>query len=159
MFICENNEYGEYTPREATMAIKDVVDRAAGYGMTGKIVDGMDAIAVYDATAQAVALARAGEGPSFVECKTYRYYNHHGVQVLGMKYRSDEELAEWKLRDPIEMLERRMADMDVMSADEAAAVHTDIEAQVDAAIQFAEDSPAPDPSTLLDDVYTVGGAA
>ena len=159
VFICENNEYGEYTPRDVTMAITDVVDRAAGYGMPGVIVDGMDAVAVWEATNEAVARARAGEGPSFLECKTYRYYNHHGVQVLGMKYRSDEELEMWKKRDPIDLLEARMQQMGTMSADEIAAVHADVDAAIEAAIQFADDSPAPDPSTLLDDVYTIAGGA
>ena len=90
VFVCENNEYGEYTRREQTMAITDIVERAAAYGMPGSIVDGMDAVAVYEATLEAVGRARRGEGPYFVECKTYRYYNHHGVQTLGAKYRSDE---------------------------------------------------------------------
>ncbi|MEM7094444.1 MAG: thiamine pyrophosphate-dependent dehydrogenase E1 component subunit alpha [Actinomycetota bacterium] len=159
VFVCENNEYGEYTPREATMAITDVVDRAAGYGMPGVIVDGMDAVAVYEAMVEAVARARAGQGPSFLECKTYRFYNHHGVQVLGMKYRSDEELEAWKKRDPIDLLEARMAEMGLMDAEAAAAVHARVESEIEAAIQFAEDSPAPDPATLLDDVYTLAGGA
>ena len=103
VFVCENNEYGEFTPRDRTMAITDVVDRAAGYGMPGVIVDGMDVVAVHEAAAEAVDRARSGQGPSFLEAKTYRFYNHHGIQTLGMKYRSDEELAEWKKRDPIDL--------------------------------------------------------
>ncbi|MDG2113739.1 MAG: thiamine pyrophosphate-dependent dehydrogenase E1 component subunit alpha, partial [Actinomycetota bacterium] len=155
VFICENNEYGEYTPREKTMAITDVVDRALGYGMPGVIVDGMDAVAVYEAATEAVARARAGDGPSFVECKTYRFYNHSGVQVLGMKYRTDEELAEWKTRDPIDLLEARLAEAGILSAEEAAAVHAEVGAQVEASIEFAEESPSPDPSELFNDVYTL----
>ncbi len=155
VFVCENNEYGEYTPREKTMAITDVVDRAAGYGMPGVIVDGMDAVAVYEAAIEALARARAGDGPSFIEAKTYRYYNHHGVQVLGMKYRSDEELEQWKQRDPIDLLEARMVDIGVMSTDEIEAVHAEVAAAIDAAITFAEESPSPDPASLTDDVYTV----
>ena len=159
VFVCENNEYGEYTPRDVTMAITDVVDRAAGYGMPGVIVDGMDAVAVWEATNEAVARARAGEGPSFLECKTYRFYNHHGVQVLGMKYRTDEELEQWKKRDPIDLLEARMLQMGTMTADEIAAVHADVDTAIEAAIQFADESPAPDPDSLLDDVYTLAGGA
>ena len=159
VFVCENNEYGEYTPRDVTMAITDVVDRAAGYGMPGVIVDGMDAVAVWEATNEAVARARAGEGPSFLECKTYRFYNHHGVQVLGMKYRTDEELERWKQRDPIDLLEARMTQMGTMTADEIGGVHAEVDAAIEAAIQFADDSPPPDPATLLDDVYTLAGGA
>lgn len=155
VFICENNEYGEYTPRDQTMAITDVVDRAAGYGMPGVIVDGMDAVAVYEAATEAVARARAGDGPSFIEAKTYRFYNHHGVQVLGVKYRTDEELERWKKRDPIDMLEARLVELGVMTTEEIEAVHADVEAQIEAAIEFADESPLPDGATLLDDVYTV----
>lgn len=155
VFVCENNEYGEFTPREQTMAIKDVVERAAAYGMPGRIVDGMDVIAVHEAAAEAVAKARAGEGPTFIEAKTYRFYNHHGVQTLGVKYRSDEELAQWKERDPIGIHETRLVDWGVMSTDEVEAVHDEVRAAIDHAIEFAEQSPAPDPATLLDDVYTV----
>ncbi len=155
VFACENNEYGEYTRRDATMAITDVVERAAAYGMPGVIVDGMDAVAVYEAATEAVARARAGDGPSFIEAKTYRYYNHHGVQVLGMKYRSDDELEEAKGRDPIPLLEKRMADAGLMSPEEAQAVHDQVAADVAAAVEFAESSPFPEPDTLFDDVYTI----
>ncbi len=158
VFICENNEYGEYTPRDKTMAITDVVERASAYGMPGAIVDGMDAVAVHEAATEAVALARGGGGPAFLEAKTYRFYNHHGVQVLGMKYRSDEELAHWKERDPILLLEARLAASGVMSPEQAHAVHDDVQAQVDAAIEFAENSPSPDPANLHDDVYTLAGS-
>lgn len=157
VFVCENNEYGEYTPREQTMAITDVVDRAAGYGMPGVIADGMDAVAMYEAATEAVARARAGEGPSFIEAKTYRFFNHHGVQVMGMKYRTDEELERWKQRDPIDLLEARLPELGVLSAAGIEAVHAEVEARIEEAIRFAEDSPLPDPSTLLDDVYTVTG--
>ncbi|WP_428119641.1 thiamine pyrophosphate-dependent dehydrogenase E1 component subunit alpha [Candidatus Poriferisodalis sp.] len=154
VFVCENNEYGEFTPRERTMAITDVVDRAAGYGMPGAIVDGMDVVAVWEAAKEAVSRARRGEGPSFIEAKTYRFYNHHGVQTLGMKYRTDDELAEWKQRDPIELFEDRLAAAGVLDAGGAQAVHDAAEADIEAAIAFAEESPLPDLDNLLVDVYT-----
>ncbi|MEE2768636.1 MAG: thiamine pyrophosphate-dependent dehydrogenase E1 component subunit alpha [Actinomycetota bacterium] len=157
VFVCENNEYGEYTRRDRTMAIADIVDRAAGYGIPGVIVDGMDAIAVHEAAVEALDRSRRGEGPSFVECKTYRYYNHHGVQTLGMKYRPDEEVEKWKERDAIELHETRLVDAGIMSDAEIKRVRDQIQADVDEAVQFGEDSPMPDPSTLLDDVYTGGG--
>lgn len=157
LFVCENNEYGEFTPRERTMAITDVVDRAAGYGMPGAIVDGMDVMAVWEAANEAVSRARRGEGPSFIEAKTYRFYNHHGVQTLGMKYRSDDELERWKQRDPIELFEERLAAAGVLDADGAQSTHAAAEADIEAAIAFAEESPLPDPADLLVDVYT--GAA
>jgi len=155
VFMCENNGYGEFTPREKTMAITDVVDRAAGYGMPGVIVDGMDAVAVYEAAVEAVARARAGDGPTMIEAKTYRYYNHHGVQNMGVQYRTDDEIEAWKKRDPISGLEARMAELGVMSADDATAVWAEVEAELGDAVQFAEDSPFPEPEALLSDVYTV----
>jgi len=158
VFVCENNEYGEYTPRSKTMAIDDVVDRAAGYGMPGVMVDGMDAVAVYEAATQAVARARAGHGPSFIEAKTYRYYNHHGVQIMGFKYRTDEEVDMWKARDCIDNIEARMEAGGVMTRAELDAVRDEIQAQVDEAVKFGQDSPYPEVDALLDDVYTVGAA-
>ena len=158
VFCCENNEYGEFTPRDKTMAITDIVDRAAGYGMPGVIVDGMDAIAVYETAGEAIARARAGHGPSLVEAKTYRYYNHHGVQNLGLKYRPDSEVAKWKERDPIMLHEARLAEAGVMTADQAEAVWNEQRAEIADAIEFADASPLPTPDQILKDVYSVTGA-
>lgn len=156
VFCCENNEYGEFTRRDKTMAITDIVDRAAGYGMPGVIVDGMDAVAVYEVAAEAVAHARSGKGPALVEAKTYRFYNHHGVQNLGLKYRTDDEVARWRERDPIAGIEARMAASGVLDANGAAAVWDAVRADIDEAIAFAEASPLPEPDDLLLDVYTPG---
>jgi acetoin:2,6-dichlorophenolindophenol oxidoreductase subunit alpha len=158
VFCCENNEYGEFTPRNKTMAITDVVDRAAGYGMPGAIVDGMDAIAVWEAAGEAIARAREGKGPSFLECKTYRFYNHHGVQNLGLKYRADAEVAEWKQRDAIFTLEAKLAEANLMSTAEAEAEWAKQRADIEEATAFADASPVPDPDQLLADVYTAMGA-
>ena len=154
LFVCENNEYAEYTARADTMAIKDVAERAAAYGMPSRIVDGMDAREVHDATAQALESIRAGEGPYFLECKTYRYYNHHGIQTLGMKYRSDDEVEEWKGRDAINAIEVAMIAEGVATEHEVGDARAAVQAEVDAAIEFAENSPMPDPAELLTDVYT-----
>ena len=154
LFVCENNEYAEYTPRSRTMAIDDVVERAAAYGMPGVVVDGMDALAVHEAAGEALESIRAGGPPVFLEAKTYRYYNHHGIQTLGMKYRSDDEVEQWRDRDAILALEARMLS-DAVSDDAAiAATRAEVEAEVDAAITFAEESPLPSPDELLTNVYT-----
>jgi pyruvate dehydrogenase E1 component alpha subunit len=158
VFICENNEYGEFTPRRDTMAINDVVDRAAGYGMPGAIVDGMDAVAVYETASLAVERARNGDGPSLVEAKTYRFYNHHGVQNLGLKYRTDDEVEQWKQRDPIFTLEDQMVEQGVVDRAAVEAVWEQLRSDIDAAIEFAESSPEPDVDNLIDDVYTNSGA-
>ena len=154
VFACENNEYGEFTPRDKTMAITDVVDRAAGYGMPGVIVDGMDVIAVHEAAVEAVERARQGGGPSMIEAKTYRFYNHHGVQNLGLKYRSDEEVAVWKLRDPIFTFEDRMIENGVATRANFDDIWAELRADIDTTIQFAEDSPYPTPDQITVNVYT-----
>ena len=154
VFCCENNEYGEFTRRDHTMAITDIVDRAQGYGMPGVIVDGMDAVAVYETAAEAIAFARAGKGPTLIEAKTYRFYNHHGIQNLGLKYRPDSEVDEWKKRDPIFSLEAKMQASGAMSAETIEAMWAEQRAEIADAIQFAEDSPLPDADQLLADVYT-----
>ena len=154
VFACENNEYGEFTPRDKTMAITDVVDRAAGYGMPGVIVDGMDVIAVHEAAVEAVERARQGGGPSMIEAKTYRFYNHHGVQNLGLKYRSDEEVAVWKLRDPIFTFEDRMIENGVATRANFDDIWAELRADIDTAIQFAEDSPYPTPDQIMVNVDT-----
>ena len=155
VFVCENNEYGEYSRRDDTMAIDDVADRAAAYGMPSKIVDGMDAFAVYDATTVAVDRARRGDGPTFLECKTYRYYNHHGVQVMGSKYRTDEEVEQWRSRDAIDAVAAWMLDSGVIDNTGLDQIRLDIVADLDRAIAFADDSPFPDPAELTTDVYSV----
>jgi TPP-dependent pyruvate/acetoin dehydrogenase alpha subunit len=154
VFACENNEFGEFTRRDQTMAITDIVDRAAGYGMPGVIVDGMDVIAVHEAAVEAVARARHGGGPSLIEAKTYRFYNHHGVQNLGLKYRTDEEVATWKERDPIFTFEQRLIDGGTATAADFEDVWAALRSDIADAIAFAEDSPLPAPDQITADVYT-----
>lgn len=159
LFICENNEYGEFTPRNKTMAITDIVDRAAGYGMPGVIVDGMDVVAVHEAAVEAAARARRGDGPSLIEAKTYRFYNHHGIQNLGLKYRADDEVAQWRERDPIFTFEDRLVDSGTTTRAEFDEVWAELRADIAASIEFAEASPLPAPDQLMADVYTVMAGA
>jgi pyruvate dehydrogenase E1 component alpha subunit len=153
LFVCENNGYGEFTPQAKHQAVVDVADRAAGYGMPGVIVDGMDAIAVYEAAEIAIQRARDGAGPTLLECKTYRFFDHVGVRGMGLKYRSDEELAEWRRRDPITLLEEKLAEQNILSAEDARRVHDQANTEVQEAVRFADSSPMPDPDSLLEDVY------
>jgi len=155
LFVCENNGYAEFTPQDRHMLLKDVADRAASYGMPGEIVDGMDAVAVYLAALRLVARARAGEGPALLEAKTYRYYDHQGVKGLRIAYRTQEEIDSWKDRDAITALELRMVNAKVAAPEELEKVWSDTREEIAAAIEFAEQSPDPDPAHLLDNVYTV----
>ncbi len=154
VFVCENNEYGEFTPRDKTMAITDIVDRAAGYGMPGVICDGMDVVAVYEAAGEAIERAREGGGPALIEAKTYRFYNHHGVQNLGLKYRTDEEVAEAKQRDPIFTFEDRMIEAGTIDRAGVDAVWDELRQAIEEAIEFAEESPLPTPDQITVGVYS-----
>lgn len=163
IFVCENNGFGEFTRQERHQAIHDIADRAAGYGMPGIVVDGMDALAVYESAGEAIARARRGEGPTFLEYKTYRYFDHVGVRGMGVIYREDSEVLEWRQRDPIELMEGRLAEQGLLSTEAAAEVHEAVLAEVREAIAFAEASPFPETSALMEDIYTLtaspGGGA
>ncbi|MDQ0766578.1 thiamine pyrophosphate-dependent dehydrogenase E1 component subunit alpha [Streptomyces canus] len=154
LFICENNGYAEFTPQSKHMLITDVADRAASYGMPSVIVDGMDAVAVHQATVEAVVRARAGEGPMFIEAKTYRYYDHQGVKGLRHPYRSDAEVEEWKARDAIDLLEASALADGTATRAELDDTWRRTRDEIAEAIAYAEASPLPDTADLLLNVYS-----
>ena len=125
--------------------------------MPGVVVDGMDAIAVYEAAGEAIERARNGEGPTLLECKTYRFYDHSGVRGMGFSYRTEEELEKWKKRDPLDLMKQKLIEQELITEKECQAMQDTTQAEIDSAIEFAEQSPDPDPEVLLDDVYTVQG--
>jgi pyruvate dehydrogenase E1 component alpha subunit len=131
--------------------IANLSERAAAYAIPGVTVDGNDVIAVYQAASTAVQNARAGQGPSLIEAKTYRWKGHSKSDK--QRYRSKEEVKEWQGRDPIARLAARMAAAGLLSQDE----HTQIEAaarsEIEAAVEYAKNSPDPDPATILDWIY------
>jgi pyruvate/2-oxoglutarate/acetoin dehydrogenase E1 component/TPP-dependent pyruvate/acetoin dehydrogenase alpha subunit len=154
IFVAENNMYGMSVPWANVTKLPDIADRACAYGIPGEVVDGMDALVVREAVAQAAERARRGEGPSLIEAKTYRYYGHSHSD--NRAYRTREEEAEWKDRDPIEVLK---ADMEVMGwIDDSQYEKLDalVEEKLAAAMAYAEASPPPDPSELETDVYAPG---
>ena len=153
VLVCENNLYGEWTKQADHQPIDDIADRAASYDMPGVTVDGMDAFAVYEAAGEAIARARRGEGPTLLECKTYRYYDHVGVD-FGKIVRDPDEVAAWKARDPIEQFPRRLMEMGALTQTEIDRITSETRARIEAAVDFAEASPVADPAFLLDDVYT-----
>ncbi|MGE5596517.1 MAG: thiamine pyrophosphate-dependent dehydrogenase E1 component subunit alpha [Hyphomicrobiales bacterium] len=157
VFVCENNGFGEFTRQERHQAIHDVADRASAYGMPGAVVDGMDVMAVYETAGEAIARARRGDGPTLLEAKTYRFFDHVGVRGMGVVYRSDDEVREWRKRDPIDLFEARLAEMGILTREAANEVRERILFEVREAIAFAESSPFPKPEALLEDVYTVAG--
>ncbi len=153
IFVCENNLYGEWTRQDREMAIVDIADRAAAYGMPGRSVDGMDVLAVHEAAAEAIDRARRGDGPSFLECKTYRFYDHVGV-AYGEEERAAEEREHWHSRDPILLFRERLAAEGVLPEKEAEAAIERARQEVEEAIKFGEEGPLPTPDQLLEDVYS-----
>jgi pyruvate dehydrogenase E1 component alpha subunit len=152
IFCCENNGYAESTPVEYSLSVPNVADRAAGYGMPGVHVDGMDVFAVYEAAGQAVARARAGEGPSLMECRTYRYYGHT-VFDNPLTYRTKEEEAFWRSRDPLKLFRERVAPEGLLTVEELDLIDRAAEQQMEDAIKFADASPLPEAPQLYEDVY------
>ena len=152
IFCCENNGYAESTPVEYGLSITNVSDRAAGYNMPGIHVDGMDVFAVYDAAGQAVARARAGDGPSLLECRTYRYYGHT-VFDNPRTYRTEEEEAHWRARDPLKQFREAVVPQGDITAEELDQIDKDSEDLMEEAIKFADESPMPEPLEIYDDVY------
>ena len=154
VFVCENNLYAIGTSQKRHQAIRDIAVRATGYNMPGVIADGMDAVAVYDAAVQAVDLARSGDGPTLIECKTYRFQGHSpGDPRRGLKYRTKEEIDEWMARDPIKLLERRLLEADLMNDSDIAEMEHEATSQVEDAIAFARECPRPDPAEALTEVF------
>jgi pyruvate dehydrogenase E1 component alpha subunit len=153
VFVCENNQYGMSTSLERSTAVKDVAARAAAYAIPGVIVDGNTFADVAETAFQAVERARGGEGPTLIECKTYRTRGHSRSDRN--RYRSKEEIEAWKARDPILRFEAEIEALGLVSRADAEAIRAAAEAEMAAAVQFAEASPWPQPSELLRDVYTV----
>ena len=152
IFLCENNGYAMSTPSEYAVSTTHVSDRASGYDMPGIHVDGMDVFAVYDASAQAVARARSGEGPSLIEAETYRYYGHTVFDVP-TTYRSKEEEDHWRGRDPLQHFRNTVIPQGDITAAELDQIDTEAEALMEEAVKYADESPLPDAVELYDDVY------
>jgi pyruvate dehydrogenase E1 component alpha subunit len=151
VFICNNNQYAYSTPLHLQMACANVADRGPAYNMPAEIVDGNDVLAVYAATGRAVAHARGGQGPYLLECKTFRMTGHSAHDMA--QYVPKGLFEEWSKLDPIARLEKRMLEQAWAVQGEIDEVHARIAREVDDAVAWAEESPFPDPATLLDDVY------
>jgi acetoin:2,6-dichlorophenolindophenol oxidoreductase subunit alpha len=158
LFVCENNGYAQATPFEYASSIAHVADRAAAYGMPGATVDGQDAIVVYAAARAAVDRARAGLGPSLLECMTYRYHGHHqGDDPRRYRLAAEEEAA--RSKDCLQAFRDRMAQSGPLSADDLATIDADNKALLDVAVKFARASPLPAARELYTDVYPSGEPA
>ncbi|HBY95377.1 MAG: thiamine pyrophosphate-dependent dehydrogenase E1 component subunit alpha [Ardenticatenaceae bacterium] len=153
IYLCENNQYAVSTPASYSVAVKDIAERAKAHNMPGVVVDGQDPIAVYEAVSEAVKRARAGEGPSLIEAKTYRYMEHAEGLVVTANYRTPEEIAEWKKRDPIPNFRRTLIDQGVLTEAEADRLEAQVRTEVEEAVEFARQSPFPEPAEAFEGLY------
>jgi len=151
IFVCENNLYGASTHATKVMKIKDVAERAAAYGMPGVVVDGNDVIAVYRAAAEAVTRARSGNGPTLLECKTYRRGGHSRGD--SNRYRDKEEEKAWLARDPVVIARNKLKETGILTDPEIKRIDEEVKAQIDEAIAFAGASPFPAPEDTLEGLW------
>jgi len=151
IFVCENNVYSGAQRMEEHTKVKDMAARAAGYAMPGVVVDGNDAEAVFKATAEARLRCLAGEGPTLIECKTYRWRGHG--EADHQAYQPKDEIARWMERCPVKKIERELLAAGAISNQEISELEESIAKIVEDAVRFAEESPWPAPLEALDDVY------
>ena len=152
LYVCENNLYSAGTIAADTLALSDVAARAAGYGIPGVVIDGNDVMAVYEAAEAAVNRARAGQGPTLIECKTYRWRGH--TERPGQEDpRPKEEIEEWRQRDPINRFVTNLMDQRLLTEDEWQKMDAEILAAIEDAVKFSEESPFPDPEAAVEDIF------
>jgi len=152
VYVCENNQYGEFTPQKRHQAITDISQRATAYGIPGVTVDGMDVVAVYEATQEAIKRARAGNGPTLIEAKNYRFHGHfEGDPQL---YRDKAEVQKWMERDPIPSFEKQLLESKVLTEEDLRKIQEAVQREIDEAVKFAENSPYPADKEAVEDIYT-----
>lgn len=153
VFVCENNQYAISVSVKRSTSVENISKRACAYNIPSQTVDGMDVEAVYWAASEAVKRARKGEGPTLIECKTYRFRGHDESDRPPWPYRTEEEVEEWKKRDPIINLKNKMLSEGVASTKELNTIEKEVEEIVRRAMEFAEKSPYPSPEELMEYVY------
>lgn len=150
VYVCENNLYGVGTRQSTVRNIENIADRAKAYGIPGVIVDGNDVEAVHNAAKEAIERARNGEGPTLLECKTFRMHMHFEGEPDN--YRNSDEVKAWKAKDPIDTYEKTLLDSGI-TAEQIEAVNNEVQTELDEAVEFARKSPYPKPETALDGVF------
>lgn len=153
IFLCENNQYAVTTPARYSVSVEHIAQRAAGYNIPGEIVDGQDVVAVYNVVSAAVRRARRGDGPTLIEAKTYRYRDHAEHLPPTAPYRSPEEIAQWRARDPIDTFRNKLISMGMLNEDQAGRLEAGVKTEVEDAVGFARSSPYPEFAEAFDDLY------
>ena len=156
VFVCENNQYGEFTPATKAMNITDIADRAVGYGIPGLVADGTDALEIYRVTRAAVERARCGDGPTLIEAKTHRRGSHaEGEEAFlaGQTYRDEAETAAAQAKDPLHLLHTYVSENDMIPAERLESLDAEITRTVNEAVDFARKSPEPAIESLYEDLW------
>jgi pyruvate dehydrogenase E1 component subunit alpha len=153
VFICENNEFGMGTPILKTSAIRDLSEKASSYDMARAVVDGMDVLSVYDGLSEAIERARKEDLPTLIEARTYRFMGHSMSDPAHGTYRTREELAEHRLRDPIKRFSSTLESLGIINQEYIDDLDSKVREVVDQAVTFADESPDPTPEDLTTDIY------
>lgn len=155
VWLCSNNRIAQFVPIEVSYPKENIADLAYGYDIPAKIVDGQDVVAVYEAVQEAVDKARAGEGPSFIECKTYRFRAHveGSADLVQTELRSEEEINVWKKRDPIDLFGKKLLVEGILSQDDIAQIEREAVKETEEADSFSTESPVPHPEILQKVLY------
>jgi pyruvate dehydrogenase E1 component alpha subunit len=156
IFLCENNLYAMGTAHEYVSAVPQMSTKAKAYDIPAEIVDGQDVLAMYEATQRAVEHCKAGKGPYFLEAMTYRFRGHSLADPE--MYRDKEEVTKRRTDDPIALFAEKLLDAEIAQQSDLDAIHDDIEKVIEQSIEFADNSPVPDPNTIYDHIYANGVA-
>ena len=152
IYVCQNNLWAESVPATLQARVEKFSDRAKAYGFPGITIDGNDIVLVHKTAAEAVARARAGEGPTMIECMTYRWYGHSEIDPAD--YRAKEELEQWRAKDPIPRAEKLLMDLGILTTVEREALAQEIDHEIDDAVKEAESAKYADPEEAYNDVYS-----
>ena len=156
LYVCANNLWAESVPLRLQTALTNLSDRAKAYGFPGITLDGNDILAVYDVAQAAIARARAGEGPTLLECKTYRWYGHSEIDPA--KYRTKEDVDAWKKKCPVANFEKQLFEKKVLTEAQKTQIVAEINKEINEAVEFAEQRPYPDASELAEHVWAASSA-
>lgn len=152
VYICENNLYAISTHYKRSTSVEDIARRAESYGIPGRVVDGMDVVSVYRETGKALERARKGEGPTLIECKTYRFCGSHAGEP--QDYKPEGEIEEWRENDPILNLEKELVDEGYLDEEGKREIEERVDNELEKAVEYAEKGPFPDPESVENGVFT-----
>ena len=152
IYVCQNNLWAESVPATLQAGVEKFSDRAKAYGFPGLTIDGNDIVLVHKTAAEAIARARAGEGPTMIECMTYRWYGHSEIDPAD--YRAKEELEQWRAKDPVPRTEKLLMDLGILTGEKREAIAQEIEHEIDTAVNDAESAKYSEPEEAYNDVYS-----